>query len=344
MAHNNSLFRNKALASFTTVFLSVLGLVFLYYLKYKNQNLSIDNFKLFQLGNLLNLLFTLLIIIGVIFNYLKVKSSLSPIFLIFFSSILIISLILAWFSKSINVSSSNSYIFGHPLDKVIVGAMFTIYQVLQFIFLSALWLSVIGVKNLLILRSLANSLMIVGLLIGFALIYMQVIKAERKAYTGPKSKKNIAVVLGAAVWSNNQPSPSLVARIEQAVNLYDKSYVGKIQLTGSNAPGELSEAQVAANYLDKTGFDMSKVALEKNTTSTIEQIQFINSNILGRKDIARVIIVSDSYHLTRVREISKFYNIKTYVSASHLKMNYSDLISYNLRESIGLLVFWFFAL
>ena len=50
------------------------------------------------------------------------------------------------------------------------------------------------------------------------------------------SNNNVAVVLGAAVWSNSQPSPSLAARVDKALVLLEKGKVNSIYLTGSNAP------------------------------------------------------------------------------------------------------------
>ena len=63
-----------------------------------------------------------------------------------------------------------------------------------------------------------------------------------------KSDKNIGVVLGAAVWSGNIPSPTLSARVDKALELLEQGFVGKIVLTGGKAPGELPESEVAYEY------------------------------------------------------------------------------------------------
>ncbi|MFN4174641.1 MAG: YdcF family protein [Parachlamydiaceae bacterium] len=86
-------------------------------------------------------------------------------------------------------------------------------------------------------------------------------------------------MLGAAVWSDNKPSPILAARVDKAIDLMKNFNVEKVYFTGSNAPGELSEAEVALNYLKSKNVSADNVITETNTTSTTEQIQFIKNKM-----------------------------------------------------------------
>ena len=161
---------------------------------------------------------------------------------------------------------------------------------------------------------------------------------------GISNDKNIAVVLGAAVWSVNKPSPTLASRLDKAVRLYKKGIVNKIQLTGSNAPGELTEAEVALNYLLKKDVDTSDIYMENQTTSTTEQIRFIKNNLVAARIFNNIFIVSDQYHLARINEISRFYNIKVILAASELTLSFDNMLYNKIRESIAMVVFWCFAL
>src|SRR5690606_4472468 len=154
-----------------------------------------------------------------------------------------------------------------------------------------------------------------------------------------KNNNNIAVVLGAAVWSDNKPSPILAARVDKALNLLNNNFVKKIHFTGSNAPGEISEAEAAFNYALSKNTDTDKLLIENETTSTNEQIHFIKKDLLPRDDIDHIIIVSDKFHLVRIEEISKFNNIKIFATQSDLKLDFDSDIYNRLRESIGLLFF-----
>jgi vancomycin permeability regulator SanA len=132
--------------------------------------------------------------------------------------------------------------------------------------------------------------------------------------------------------------------VDRAIELADTGFVGSILLTGGNAPGEMSESQVAFVYAQSKGVDTSIVRIESQTTSTIEQISYIRRNLIYNDDFDDVIVVSDPYHLVRILEISDFYNIDIKVAASAEKIEEEKMFYTHLRESIALFVFWCFAL
>lgn len=322
----------------------IFDLLFLYFEKYNNQGLSLRNFNLLYIGNLLNLLTTIPAVLGTFIYTLKSNSKFNATFLISFSFIITLVLIVASFSDKLSLPFPNIYIMDHPVRKIIIGALFTLFQFLQLLFIIIIWLNILGRTELLILRGFVYTVaaLIFFLVVTFVFINLKKVN-EIKSRTDSHNI-NVAVVLGAAVWSHNSPSPSLAKRVDKAVQLYKNGIVNKIQLTGSNAPGELSESQVAYNYIKLSGINLSNVWVEKNTVSTAEQIRFIKEHILNMKKIGRIIIVSDDYHLTRVREICKFYGIKAGFSASGLKLSFDHNLYYKFKESIALLVFWFFAI
>jgi vancomycin permeability regulator SanA len=183
------------------------------------------------------------------------------------------------------------------------------------------------------------------MLIILVTVFLYILKKE-SGYQNNVSKSrfnNVAVVLGAAVWSNNKPSPSLSARVDKAIELYEKGEISEIYLTGSNAPGELSESEVALNYIKSSGKKISNIYLEKETTSTIEQMEFVKKKLLTNPQ-NKIIIISDRYHLVRVQEIGKFQNINFRVIPSSLSQSFEASIYSKIRESLALTVFWFCAL
>jgi vancomycin permeability regulator SanA len=326
------------------ILILLLDLFFLIYTKYENQGLPVSRFNLFFLGNILNLFFTFATILGMIFYALSKKSTFSPAFMLTFTILLSSALIVAAMSTRVRLPLPNVYFLDHPLQKIAEGALFSFYQYLLFLFIAIIWLTLVSRRELIILRSIVNSAALVMLLLVATFVYINLKKDEGKKFTPVKNSINVAVVLGAAVWSHNSPSPSLAARADKAVELYRKGIVNKILVTGSNTPGEMSEADVAFYYIKLENVDTSVVWLETNTTSTAEQVRFIRDQIFTKKNIGMVIIVSDSYHLTRVREMCKFYKIRTELAASDLKLNFQHNLYYKMKESIALLVFWLFAL
>ncbi|HEY4756367.1 MAG TPA: YdcF family protein [Ignavibacteriaceae bacterium] len=228
--------------------------------------------------------------------------------------------------------------------QVLIIIAFSLFQFTQLFFMMMIWFKILKIEKLIYLRALVNSIFIaMGLLI-FTLVFINTKSITPISAALGRDKPSIAVVLGAAVWSDNKPSPSLAFRVEKAAELFNDGIVNKIQLTGGNAPGELSEAEVSLNHILKQGINRNNVWIEKNTTSTIEQVRFIKKVLIQKKQFNSVVIVSDIYHLQRVKEICKFYNVKADVAASNLNLKTDKIIFYQLRECIALILFWLFAL
>ncbi len=336
--------KNRYFLTFIACVIFIIDLVFLYYIKYQNQNLPFSDFNILYIGNIFNLIFTSLTIFGLIIYTLKLKSDYNSKFIIANTVIITAFLLLSVLSTKIKLPLPDIYFLDHPLSEIFVGFLFILFQFMQFVFMMILWMVSFGSKDLIILRGIVNSVVLLFLLLFFAFVFINVQKNNNEKYSANKNNVNIAVVLGAAVWSFNAPSPSLAARVDKAVQLYKKGIINKIQLTGSNAPGELSEAEVAYNYIKLSDINLSDVMLEKKTVSTVEQIKYIRDEILKKKNIGQVIIVSDAYHLARVLEICRFFNVPAEVSPSDLNLSFQSELFYKMKESIALTVFWFFAL
>jgi len=224
------------------------------------------------------------------------------------------------------------------------SALFTLYQLILFVTISFTWLKASRSDSDVYLRSFINALLVIFFFLAFTFIYVVIKGYPSDNWSFKKSDKNLAVVLGAAVWSDNQPSTSLSGRVDKGIQLYIDKFVGGILLTGSNAPGEMSEAEVALEYARINGMDMEKVSYETLTTSTSEQLKYIKTHFVDDESINDIIVVSDAYHLVRIIEISRFLNINIKVTASSIYLNYKKKLFMQLRESIALIVFWCFAL
>ncbi len=156
--------------------------------------------------------------------------------------------------------------------------------------------------------------------------------------------RDIAVVLGAAVWNKNEPSPIFKGRIDRALELHTLYNVDKIQLTGGSAPGEITESEAALRYLDQNGVSLQNIFYEVETTTTSEQIRFIKDELVDKKKYKRILIITDHFHLRRVMEICNFFHVDAYGISSEYKLNWEKLIYYRMRDSVGLILFWFFAI
>lgn len=323
-------------------FVLILQLIFLYYIKYLNQGLTLNEFSFKNIGNIFNLLVILCLIIGIIFYFKRRHNKITSVVILMVISTL--TLFIPYLLTLVELPSLEFYILGQPGDKVIEAALFTLYKFILFVSISFIWLQVLHPDRTEFLRSLFNAVVMILFFLAITFIFILTRESSSDNWSLAKSDKNVAVVLGAAVWSDNQPSPSLSGRVDRAIALYTNKFVGSILLTGSNAPGEMTEAEVALEYARERGMDMEKVRYESLTTSTSEQLKYIKKHLIDNENINDVIVVSNAYHLLRIIEISKFFNINIKVAASTSYLNYKKKLYMQLRESIALIVFWSFAL
>ena len=329
----------------TIVILLLAQLIFLFAVKYMNQDLPLHYFSISKTGNIFNLLIYAGIILGILFGIRKNKSGITNKALTSFLVISWILLIISFITTKIKIVSAGVYIYEQPGDKILSGLLFLIFLLTLFYFLIFLWNRIISKHRSTIVRNIFGTLLMLLILLILTLIYIDNVGYASGRWILNKSKKNIAVVLGAAVWSGNIPSPTLSSRVDKALELLEQGFVGKIVLTGGKAPGELPESEVAYEYARVKGVDSSKVTLENLTANTADQIKWIKNNLLTEDNsFDDIILISDAYHLPRAIEISKFYKLDIKVAESVHKQDFKDKIFTKIRESIALFNFWNFAL
>lgn len=327
---------------FIIILISIFNLAFLYYIKYHNQNLRLKEFNLHNFGNEINLACTIILITGLILDYYKKNFVIQKKdFLILFLLVQVF-LIASYIFTIIPPPFRNEYWFGQNGSRLFVASLFSIYNFFYFVVIFIVWLSVVNTRDIMILRGMFNSSLLMLMILLIVFVYILKSEAGFSDKNIKFSPNNYGVVLGAAVWSNNKPSTSLLFRVNKAISLYEQRKISRIYLTGSNAPGELSESEVALNYIKSLDKNISDVRIEKKTTSTNEQIEFIRKQLSPQKN--NIIVISDGYHLTRVLEISKFHNIKIKVVPSDLSLSFDRSLYNKFREALALTVFWFFAI
>ena len=141
-----------------------------------------------------------------------------------------------------------------------------------------------------------------------------------------------------------RPPRSTLDRSSAASDVYKRQLINSVYLTGGNAPGEMAESEVAFNYIETKRNNTKIIFKALNSISTNEQIQYIKLNLMSDNSKKNIIAISDSYHLVRILEISKFHNIEILAVPSELKLSFENALYFKVREAIALTIFWFFAL
>src|SRR5438128_5270674 len=124
---------------------------------------------------------------------------------------------------------------------------------------------------------------------------------------------DIIVVLGAAEYRGH-PSPVLEARLNHALFLYLRNLAPRILTTGG-AGGDptFTEGGVAQAYLSRHGVPSEAILVESEGESTVHSIAAA-AEIMRRMKLESCIVVSDGYHIYRVKKLLENQGMKVYGS------------------------------
>ena len=121
------------------------------------------------------------------------------------------------------------------------------------------------------------------------------------------------LVLGCAVWADNQPSPMLKNRLDTAIALYRKGVAPKLLLSGDNSIPEYSEPDCMLSYTLKQGVPPEDIFLDFAGFSTYDSVY--RAHAVFRAD--RMIVVTQKYHLFRALNICNALGITARGAASN---------------------------
>ena len=124
---------------------------------------------------------------------------------------------------------------------------------------------------------------------------------------------DVILVLGAAEY-RGRPSPVLRARLDHALALYQDRMAPHILTTGG-AGGDpvFTEGAVGRSYLIGRGVPSEAIVVETEGESTVHSIA-LAGEILRRMGLRSVIVVSDGYHIYRVKEMLRAQGLEVYGS------------------------------
>jgi uncharacterized SAM-binding protein YcdF (DUF218 family) len=135
----------------------------------------------------------------------------------------------------------------------------------------------------------------------------------RQAEVDEARPADVIVVLGAAEY-HGKPSPVLKARLDHALDLYGRKLAPRILTTGG-AGGDpvFTEGEVGRGYLVKRGVPSEAIILEAEGESTVHSTAAA-AEIMRRMNLKSCIVVSDAYHIFRVKKMLEFRGLDVYGS------------------------------
>jgi len=181
----------------------------------------------------------------------------------------------------------------------------------------------------------ATALTVISLLVIIVLLSVRIGQQSTREEAQPA---DVILVLGAAEY-RGRPSPVLRARLDHALELYHRKLAPRILTTGG--PGGdpvFTEGGVGRSYLTSHGVPGDAIIVENEGESTVQSTAMAGE-IMRRMGLHSVIVVSDGYHIYRVKRMLQSRGLKVYGSPRrehnpeplHERWNY-------LKQAIGYLL------
>jgi uncharacterized SAM-binding protein YcdF (DUF218 family) len=182
----------------------------------------------------------------------------------------------------------------------------------------------------------------VALLVVLGIVSLQVLRVskeiQQESLIDEARPADAIMVLGAAEY-RGRPSPVLEARLNHALLLYLRGLAPRIITTGG-AGGDpvFTEGSVGRAYLTAHGVPPEAIVVEREGESTAQSVAAV-VEIMRRMNLKSAIVVSDGYHIFRVKKMLESSGLKVYgsprpsISPGEWRARWQDL-----RQAVGYLL------
>ena len=146
-----------------------------------------------------------------------------------------------------------------------------------------------------------------------ALVAYVSVRIERQSTRDEARYADVILVLGAAEY-RGRPSQVLRARLDHALELYNRKLAPLILTTGGSGGDPIfTEGGVGRSYLIGHGVPPESIIIENEGGTTLESTAMAGE-IMRRMGLHSVIVVSDGYHIYRVKRMLQFRGLSVYGS------------------------------
>jgi uncharacterized SAM-binding protein YcdF (DUF218 family) len=160
---------------------------------------------------------------------------------------------------------------------------------------------------------IAASLLILALAASFVGVASVARDIRRQSLVDEVHPADVIMVLGAAEY-RGRPSPVLEARLNHALFLYLQHMAPRILTTGgSGGDPTFTEGEVSRAYLSRHNVPSEAIIAETEGSSTVEST-LAASEIMRRMNLKSCIVVSDGYHIYRVKKMLESEGMSVYGS------------------------------
>ena len=160
---------------------------------------------------------------------------------------------------------------------------------------------------------IAAGLLALALAVSLAGVVSVAREIRRQSTVDEVHPADVIMVLGAAEY-RGRPSPVLEARLNHALFLYLQHMAPRILTTGgSGGDPTFTEGEVSRAYLSRHNVPSEAIIAETEGSSTVEST-VAASEIMRRMNLRSCIVVSDGYHIYRVKKMLEAEGMSVYGS------------------------------
>lgn len=160
-------------------------------------------------------------------------------------------------------------------------------------------------------------------------INIYICQSTKKQFNQDINNADCILVLGAGI-RNNQPTPMLHDRLEEAISLYKQGKAHKIIMSGDHGQENYNEVGVMKQYAIDQGVPSSDIFMDHAGFSTYESL-YRAKEVFQAK---RMIIVTQDYHLHRALYIANQLDIEA-VGVPSNPRHYTGQLKRDVREVVA---------
>jgi len=186
-------------------------------------------------------------------------------------------------------------------------------------------------------RAVWTAIIIAVAMLAVSVGYVSV-RIERQSTRDEARNADVILVLGAAEY-RGRPSQVLRARLDHALELYQRK-LAPLVLTTGGAGGDpvFTEGGVGRSYLIGRGVPPEAIIVENEGETTVESTAMVGE-IMRRMGLRSVIVVSDGYHIYRVKRMLQFRGLSVYGSPLKERIPEGRREDWNyVKQAIGYLL------
>lgn len=150
---------------------------------------------------------------------------------------------------------------------------------------------------------------------------------DRNALRSMEVNFEYVLVLGCGVYSDGNPTPMLADRVETAASLYASGVCDCLLMSGEYRDETYNEVGAMKRVAEGHGVPLDAIFTDPLGLSTYDSIMRFAAERPG----ARIIIVTQSYHLPRALYLADKAGLDAYGVSADLR-TYAGQIKYDLRE------------